>query len=117
MAKAGCCESATGCGKGPKAAEITPGFVCKRTFLCMMPLPGDPVDQTLGIHMRKCALFIAVVMVATAPTVAFAAKKKAAAPKKYDTNAANMNDSNQRFVRAVWSLPGQVWVSATTPKK
>lgn len=60
--------------------------------------------------MRKCALFIAVVMVASAPTMALAAKKKAAAaPKKYDTNAANMNDSSQRLVRNMWMLPVTAW--------
>jgi hypothetical protein len=67
--------------------------------------------------MRKCALFLAVVMVATAPTVALAAKKKAAAPKKYDTNAANMNDSAQRFVRAMWMLPSDAMNAAAKKKK
>ena len=50
--------------------------------------------------------------------MALAAKKKAApAPKKYDTTAANMNDSARRFVGAAWSLPGQAWASAATPRK
>jgi len=41
-----------------------------------------------------------MLMVATAPTVAFAAKKKAAAkPKVYSTTAANMNESSARLVR------------------
>ncbi len=50
--------------------------------------------------MRKGALLLAMLMVATAPTVAFAAKKKAAPkPKVYTTTAANMNESSQRLVR------------------
>lgn len=47
--------------------------------------------------MRKGALLLAILMVAAAPTVAFAAKKAKA--KKYDTKAANMNESSQRLVR------------------
>ena len=49
--------------------------------------------------MRKGALLLAVLMVATAPTVAFAQKKAAAKPKVYSTTAANMNESSQRLVR------------------
>ena len=62
---------------------------------------GNPVMQTPGdSKMRKGALLLAVLMVATAPTVAFAAKKKAAAkPKVYTTTAANMNESSARLVR------------------
>ena len=56
-----------------------------------MQTPGDS-------KMRKGALLLAVLMVAAAPTVAFAAKK-AAAPKKYDTKADNMNESGARLVR------------------
>jgi hypothetical protein len=77
---------------------------------------GGSGDQTLGIQMRKCALFLAVVMVATAPTVALAAKKKAAAPKKYDTTSANMNESGQRLVRNMWLLPVEAW-NASVKKK
>lgn len=56
--------------------------------------------------MRKVALLLAFAMAASAPTAAFAAKKKAApAPKVYDTTAANQNDSAARFVRAgFWNL-------------
>ena len=62
---------------------------------------GNPVMQTPGdSKMRKGALLLAVLMVATAPTVAFAAKKKAAPkPKVYTTTAANMNESSARLVR------------------
>ena len=56
-----------------------------------MQTPGDS-------KMRKGALLLAVLMLATAPTVAFAAKK-AAGPKKYDTKADNMNESSARLVR------------------
>ena len=58
-----------------------------------MQTPGDS-------KMRKGALLLAVLMVATAPTVAFAAKKKTAPkPKVYSTTAANMNESSARLVR------------------
>jgi hypothetical protein len=77
---------------------------------------GGSGDQTLGIQMRKCALFIAVVMVATAPTVALAAKKKAAGPKKYDTTSANQNESGQRFMRAMWMLPADAMNAAAKKK-
>jgi len=66
--------------------------------------------------MRKCALFLAVLMVATAPTVALAAKKKAAAPKKYDTTPANMNEAGQRFVRNMWMLPADAWNASAKRK-
>jgi hypothetical protein len=56
-----------------------------------MQTPGDS-------KMRKGALLLAVLMVAAAPTVAFAAKK-AAKPKVYDTKADNMNESSARLVR------------------
>ena len=53
--------------------------------------------------MRKGALLLAVLMVASAPTMAFAAKKKAPkappAPAKYSTTPANSNDSSMRVVR------------------
>ena len=53
--------------------------------------------------MRKSALLLAVLMVATAPTMAFAAKKKAPkappAPAKYSTTPANSNESSMRIVR------------------
>jgi hypothetical protein len=58
-----------------------------------MQTPGDS-------KMRKGALLLAMLMLATAPTVAFAAKKKAAPkPKVYSTTAANMNESSARLVR------------------
>ena len=56
-----------------------------------MQTPGDS-------KMRKGALLLAVLMVAAAPTMAFA-QKKAAAPKKYDTKADNANESSARLVR------------------
>jgi hypothetical protein len=56
-----------------------------------MQTPGDS-------KMRKGALLLAMLMVAAAPTVAFAAKK-AAKPKVYDTKADNMNESSARLVR------------------
>lgn len=62
--------------------------------------------------MRKIAILVAVAMAATAPTAAFAAKKKAAAPKVYDTTAANQNESAWRFLKdGVWNLglKGPAW--------
>lgn len=53
--------------------------------------------------MRKGALLLAVLMVATASTAALAAKKKKAkAPAKstvVSTNAANQNELSAKFVR------------------
>ncbi len=52
--------------------------------------------------MRKGALLLAVLMAASAPTAAFAAKKKAkapAAPAKYSTTPANSNESSMRILR------------------
>ena len=52
--------------------------------------------------MRKGALLLAILMVASAPTAAFAAKKKApkapAGPAKYSTTPANSNESSARLV-------------------
>ena len=63
--------------------------------------------------MRKSALLLAVLMVATAPTMAFAAKKKAPkappAPAKYSTTPANSNESSARIVRDGFS---QIFVPA-----
>jgi hypothetical protein len=54
--------------------------------------------------MRKLAIVVAVAMAASAPTAAFAAKKKAG-PKVYDTTAANQNESAARFlVDGFWNL-------------
>ena len=51
--------------------------------------------------MRKGTLLLAVLMVVSAPTLAFAAKKKAApaAPAKYSTTSANANESSMRVLR------------------
>jgi hypothetical protein len=53
--------------------------------------------------MRKGALLLAILMVASAPTAAFAAKKKAAkapaGPMKYSTTPANSNESSARVFR------------------
>jgi hypothetical protein len=52
--------------------------------------------------MRKGALLLAVLMVASAPTMALAAKKKMkapAGPEKYSTTPANSNESSMRVVR------------------
>lgn len=54
--------------------------------------------------MRKGALLLAIMMAASAPTAAFAAKKKAApkapaGPAKYSTTPANSNESSARVVR------------------
>jgi len=51
--------------------------------------------------MRKSALLLATLMVVSAPTLAFAAKKNAApaAPAKYSTTPANANESSARVVR------------------
>jgi hypothetical protein len=63
--------------------------------------------------MRKIAILVAVAVAASAPTAAFAAKKKAApGPKVYDTTAANQNESAWRFVKdGVWNLGlrGPAW--------
>ncbi len=64
--------------------------------------------------MRKLALIVAVAMVATAPTAALAAKKKAG-PKVYDTTAANQNESAGRFIKdAFWNIgvKGPAWQKA-----
>lgn len=71
--------------------------------------------------MRKGALLLSILMVASAPTVAFAAKKKAGpAPKKvYSTNADNMNESSARLVRDGLSqifVPTQSIVAASAKK-
>jgi hypothetical protein len=96
----GCCESATQRQKALQSRE-KPGCSCLQNGIFMRGLRyrGNPVMQTPGdSKMRKGALLLAVLMVATAPTVAFAAKK-AAGPKKYDTKADNMNESSARLVR------------------
>jgi hypothetical protein len=58
--------------------------------------------------MRKTAFLLAVIMAATAPTMALAAKKKAkVAPKPavYDTTADNQMESSGRFLKAAfWNL-------------
>ena len=51
--------------------------------------------------MRKGALLLAVLIAASAPTAAFAAKKKAKAPPapaKYSTTPANSNESSMRVL-------------------
>ena len=69
--------------------------------------------------MRKGALLLAILMAASAPTAAFAAKKKAPpAPAKYSTTPANSNESSARIVRDGFS---QIFVPfqslAAAPKK
>ncbi|MGE3148929.1 MAG: hypothetical protein AB7K04_07670 [Pseudorhodoplanes sp.] len=49
--------------------------------------------------MRKSALLLAVLMAASVPTMALAAKKKAPAPAKYSTTKENSNESSARIVR------------------
>jgi hypothetical protein len=69
--------------------------------------------------MRKIAILVAVAVAASAPTAAFAAKKKAPAPKVYDTTAANQNESAGRFVKdMVWNLGlrGPAWAPQTAAK-
>lgn len=64
--------------------------------------------------MRKIAILLAVAMAASAPTMAFAAKK-AAKPKVYDTNASNQNESAARLVKdGIWNLGlrGPAWAPA-----
>ena len=61
-------------------------------------------------HMRKCALALAIVMIAAAPTAALAAKKKAAAPADPNANA-------KKFVAAGFNQPVVLWQSATGQKK
>jgi len=61
--------------------------------------------------MRKLAIVVAIAVAASAPTAAFAAKKKAG-PKVYDTTAANQNESAGRFVKDMfWNLgvKGPAW--------
>jgi hypothetical protein len=61
-------------------------------------------------HMRKCALALAIVMIAAAPTAALAAKKKAAAP-------ADPNAPAKKFVTEGFMQPVYAWQSATGQKK
>ncbi|MBZ0149016.1 MAG: hypothetical protein K8F62_15950 [Pseudorhodoplanes sp.] len=60
--------------------------------------------------MRKCALALAIVMIAAAPTAALAAKKKAAAP-------ADPNAAAKKFVHEGFMQPVYAWQSATGQKK
>ncbi len=65
--------------------------------------------------MRKIAILLAVAMAASAPSAAFAAKKAAAKPKVYDTNASNQNESAFRLVKdGIWNLGlrGPAWAPA-----
>ena len=62
--------------------------------------------------MRKGAMLLAILMLASAPTAAFAAKKKAPpAPTKWDTTAANSNDNTARFFQAM----GKMWTPVAAP--
>ncbi|HKY85796.1 MAG TPA: hypothetical protein VJL90_03445 [Pseudorhodoplanes sp.] len=63
--------------------------------------------------MRKCALVLAIVMIAAAPTAAFAAKKKAAAPAA----PADLNAPAKKFVTEGFMQPVYAWQSATGQKK
>jgi hypothetical protein len=47
-------------------------------FMHDVPIPGSPVRQILENHMRKGVLLLALVFAVSAPTLASAAKKKAA---------------------------------------
>ena len=68
--------------------------------------------------MRKGAMLLAIVMLASAPTVAFAAKKKAApAPTKWDTTAANSNDNTARFFQAMGRMGTPAAAPAAAPAK
>ena len=60
-------------------------------------------------HMRKCALVLAIVMIAAAPTAALT-KKKAAAP-------ADPNAPAKKFVYEGFMQPVYAWQSATGQKK
>ena len=71
---------------------------------------GIPVGKSGDNHMRKCALVLAIVMIAAAPTAAFAAKKKAAAP-------ADPNAPAKKFVTEGLMQPVYAWQSATGQKK
>jgi hypothetical protein len=61
--------------------------------------------------MRKGAMLLAIVMLASAPTVAFAAKKAPPAPTKWDTTPANSNDNTARFFQAM----GKMWTPVAAP--
>jgi hypothetical protein len=90
--------------------------IFKAAFLCMMHRPGHPVGIIFGgKRMRKGALLLAILMAASAPTSAFAAKKKTMA--KPAPVAADPNASGKRFVT---DAVGQIfvpWQSMTQPKK
>jgi hypothetical protein len=64
--------------------------------------------------MRKCALALAIVMIAAAPTAALAAKKKAAAAP---AAAADPNAPAKKFVYEGFMQPVYAWQSATGQKK
>ena len=61
--------------------------------------------------MRKCALVLAIIMIAAAPTAALAAKKKAAAAP------ADLNAPAKKFVTEGFMQPVYAWQSATGQKK
>ena len=60
--------------------------------------------------MRKCALALAIMMIAAAPTAALAAKKKAAAAP------ADLNAPAKKFVNEGFMQPVYAWQSATGQK-
>jgi hypothetical protein len=79
----------------------------------MMPLPVLRHETPWGmIHMKKLALLLAVAVAATAPSAAFAAKKKAAA-KPAAAAPADPNAAGKKFVREMWMQPVYAWQAAT----
>jgi hypothetical protein len=72
---------------------------------------GIPGHQTLGDFMKKLALLVAVAVAAAAPSVAFAAKKKAAQPAA----ATDLNANSKKFVRDLSMQPVYALRSATQP--
>jgi hypothetical protein len=61
--------------------------------------------------MRKCALALAIMMIAAAPTAALAAKKKAAAAP------ADLNAPAKKFVYEGFMQPVYAWQAASGQKK
>jgi hypothetical protein len=87
----------------------------RRHFCARFERTGNPGDaNTWESKMRKNALLLAVLMLATAPAVALAAQTETARPKNYDTNAASTQShmrlaqtGDQRPLSQPYAHPGQ----------
>jgi hypothetical protein len=81
-------------------------------FMHDPPRPGQPAVQTLGTSMRKSALVLALVMIASAPTAALAQKAKAPA----DPNAAGKKLVYSAAMQPYYAWQS-IWVVAPAKKK